>query len=71
MPKIRQITSHGPMNEVKLLPCSTMDYKTSKEMKNIDWGSCKNKYQDIHDEFVDTNDCHTTFMLTKAILNSK
>ena len=52
-----------------------MDYKTSKEMENIDWESCQSKYQDIHDKFVDTNDClkvflilwHTIFKWTEAI----
>ena len=40
-------------DEVELLLSSTMKYKTSKEMENIDWESCQSKYQDIHDKFVE------------------
>ena len=38
---------------MELLPSSTMDYKTLKEMENNIWESCQSKYQDIHDKFVE------------------
>ena len=79
--KAKDKTEYFPWSddEVKLLLSSTMDYKTSKEMENVDWESCQSNYQDIHDKFVDTNDClklflipwHTIFKWTKAIINSK
>ena len=68
---------------MELLLSSTMDYKTSKEMENIAWESCKSKYQDTHDKFVEhyptleeTNALgkeypHSRTQMTKAILTSK
>ena len=70
-------------DEVELLLSSTMDYKTSKEMENIDWESCQSKYQDIHDKFVEHYPTpeeakalgkeypHSRTQMTKAILTSK
>ena len=70
-------------DEVELLLSSTMDYKTSKEMENIDWESCQSKYQDIHDKFVEHYPApeeakalgkeypHSKSQMTKAILTSK
>lgn len=40
-------------DEVELLLRSTMEYKTQKEMENINRESCQSKYQDIHDKFVE------------------
>lgn len=70
-------------DEVELLLSSTMEYKTSKEMENIDWESCQSKYQDIHDKFVEHYPTpeeakalgkeypHSRTQMTKAILTSK
>ena len=70
-------------DEVELLLSSTMEYKTSKEMENIDWESCQSKYQDIHDKFVEHYPTpeeakalgkeypHLKTQMTKAILTSK
>lgn len=69
-------------DEVELLLSSTMDYKTSKEMENINWESCQSKYQVIHDKFVEHYPTpeeakalgkeypHSRTQMTKVILTS-
>ena len=69
-------------DEVELLLTSIMDYKTLKEMDNIDWESCQSKYQDIHNKFVEhptpeeakafgKEYPHSRTRMMKAILTSK
>ena len=70
-------------DEVELLLTSIMDYKTLKEMDNIDWESCQSKYQDIHNKFVEHYTTpeeakafgkeypHSRTRMMKAILTSK
>ena len=70
-------------DEVELLLSSIMDYKTLKEMDNIDWESCQSKNQDIHNKFVEHYPTpeeakalgkeypHSRTRMMKAILTSK
>ena len=70
-------------DEVGLFLSSPMEYKTSKDMENIDWDSCQSKYQDIHDRFVEHYPSpeeakelgkeypHSRTQMPKAILTSK
>ena len=79
---MRQITSWSN-DEVKLLLSSTMDFKTSSEMENIDCESCRSKYQDIHEKFVEHYPTpeeakalrkeypHSRTQMAKAIVTSK
>ena len=70
-------------DEVELLLSTTIDYKTSKEIENIDWESCQSKYHDIHERFIELYPTpeeakalgkeypHSKTQMTKVILTSK